>query len=146
MKNNPHEYFFKLLQKIPGAERESIIWQYSGMSTTSLREFLEKKPEDYKHMIAELQLKVNKATGNYWLVDPEIKRLRSSILHRLQKHGVDTTSWTCVNLFLQQPRIAGKRLYEMTVPEMRSLIKKLESILRKDQEKQEEEHRLINNN
>lgn len=132
MRTNPHKHFFELLEKLPGAEKESLVWQYSGMLTTSLREFLRVMPEEYKRMIADLQVKIN--NQNKPLADAEIKKLRSSILHRLQKHGVDTTIWACVNIFLQQPRIAGKRLYEMTVPEMQSLIKKLESILAKDEE------------
>jgi hypothetical protein len=130
MANNPHEQFFALLDKLPGANKESLVWQYSGMLTTSLKELLRVSPGEYKRMIADLQVKI--IQQNKPADDSEIKRLRSSILHRLQKHGVDTTSWSCVNLFLQQPRIAGKRLYEMTVPEMQILIRKLESILAKD--------------
>ena len=65
----------------------------------------------------------------------ETKKLRSGILKKLQLHGVDTTDWTCVNHFLENPKIAGKRLYSMTHEEMHDLIKKLGSILRKDAEK-----------
>jgi len=65
----------------------------------------------------------------------ETKKLRSSILKKLQLHGVDTTDWTCVNRFLENPRIAGKRLYSMDHQEMRDLIKKLGSILTKDADK-----------
>ena len=65
----------------------------------------------------------------------ETKKLRSSILKKLQKHGVDTTDWTCVNRFLENPRIAGKLLYNMNHQEMRDLIKKLGSILTKDADK-----------
>lgn len=144
MRTNPHKHFFELLEKLPGAEKESLVWQYSGMLTTSLREFLRVMPEEYKRMIADLQVKIN--NQNKPLADAEIKKLRSSILHRLQKHGVDTTSWTCVNIFLQQPRIAGKRLYEMTSPEMLSLIKKLESILAKDEEIRSKEIQISNCN
>lgn len=144
MRYNPHKQFFELLQKMPGAGKESLVWLYSGMLTTSLREFLKEKPEDYKRMIADLQMKINNPGKSNQ--DPEIKRLRSSILHRLQKHGVDTTNWASVNIFLQQPRIAGKRLYEMTGPEMQSLIKKLESILAKDEEFRNKEIRISNCN
>ena len=67
--------------------------------------------------------------------DPATKRLRSGILVRLQKYGVDTTDWQCVNRFLEQKKIAGKRLYEMTNDEMKELIPKLESMLKKQAEK-----------
>jgi len=65
----------------------------------------------------------------------ETKKLRSSILKKLQLHGVNTTDWTCVNSFLENPRIAGKRLYSMDHQEMHDLIKKLGSILTKDTDK-----------
>jgi hypothetical protein len=142
-KQGLHDRFFGLLSQLPGADKEAIIWQYSGMLTTSLREFYQKKPEDYKRMIADLQVKVND------LQKPdqtEIKKLRSSILHRLQKHGVDTTRWECVNTFLQQPRIAGKMLFEMSAEEMRSLIPKLESILSKEAAKRSDEIKMTERN
>jgi hypothetical protein len=144
-KQGVHDRFFSLLKQIPGAEKEALVWQYSGMLTTSLREFYAKRPEDYKRMIADLQVKIN-ASARKGSPDPEVKMLRSSILHRLQKHGVDTTNWTCVNTFLQQPRIAGKMLFEMSAAEMKSLIPKLESILAKDTEKRTEEIKMTERN
>jgi len=129
-KKGIHDKFFSLLSQMTGASKEDIVWQYSGMLTTSLREFYAKKPEEYKRMVAELQVRVN----NKGSQEQDIKRLRSSILHRLQKHGVDTTRWDCVNTFLQQPRIAGKMLFEMSLREMTDLIPKLEAILKKDDE------------
>ena len=72
----------------------------------------------------------------------ETKKLRSSILKKLQLHGVDTTDWICVNRFLENPRIAGKRLYNMDQQEMRDLIKKLGSILGKDATKKQEIERI----
>lgn len=135
--------FFSLLRQMPGAEKEQIVWQYSGMLTTSLREFYAKKPEEYRRMLADLQLKINVGRSG---VDPTIKSLRSSILHRLQKHGVDTTNWGKVNAFLAQPRIAGKMLFEMNADEMRKLIGKLEIILIKDAEKRDEEVKISQSN
>ncbi len=71
------------------------------------------------------------------LMERNIKSKRSAILKRLQKHGIDTTDWRKVNAFLEQPRIAGKRLYEMSIEEMQNFIRKMESILKKDKEQQE---------
>jgi uncharacterized protein YqcC (DUF446 family) len=140
-KQGLHDKFFVLLAQMPGATKEALVWQYSDLLTTSLREFYAKKPEEYTRMIADMQLQVNNAS-KYSQVDPEKKRLRSSILLRLQKHGVDTTHWKNVNIFLLQPRIAGKMLFEMTVPEMKALIPKLESILKKDSHSRAEEIKL----
>ncbi len=125
-----HDKFFYLLTRLPGATKESLVWQYSNMLTTSLREFLQAKPEDYKRMIAEMEIKVASSRKVY--TDPEKKKLRSNIMLRLQKHGIDTTHWRNVNTFLLQPRIAGKMLFEMSVDEMKALIPKLEAILKKD--------------
>lgn len=124
---SPFDKFYALLAQMPNANKEELIWQFSNMLTVSLREFYAKQPENYKRMIAAMQTEVNKRNGQ----GAEVKRLRSAILNRLQKYGVDTTSWARVNQFLQQPRIAGKRLYEMSVGEMRDLIPKLEMILEK---------------
>ena len=63
----------------------------------------------------------------------ELKRQRSAVLKRLQKLGIDTTRWDAVNCFLQNPRIAGKPLYELDSEELYALIPKLESILKKNE-------------
>ncbi len=137
-----HDKFFALLSGMPGAEKEQLVWQYSNMLTTSLREFYQRDPEGYKRMIAEMQGKTAPQPPQGGANTAETKRLRSAILKRLQKHGVDTTSWTRVNTFLMQPRIAGKLLFEMDAAELRKLIAKLEQILRKDAEVRERETKL----
>ncbi len=128
-KKGVHDKFFSLLSQMPGASKEDMVWQYSGMLTTSLREFYAKKPEEYKRMVADLAIKAASKRASR---DQDVKKLRSAILKRIQQHGVDTTRWENINAFMQQPRIAGKLLFEMTVPEMKALIPKLEAILRKD--------------
>ena len=145
IKHGTFDKFFALLAKMPGADKDELIWSASGMLTTSLREFHEKNPEGFKRMLANMQIEVNKNS----LANEQrlmIKSLRSSILTRLQKHGVDTTDWACINKFLERPQIAGKRLYDMSIEEMRALIPKLESILRKDLLKREEESRFAKMN
>ena len=137
-----HDKFFALLSGMPGADKEQLVWQYSGMLTTSLREFYATRPEEYERMIADMQVKAQGTGHRTQSNAPETKRLRSAILKRLQKHGVDTTDWTRVNTFLVQPRIAGKLLFEMNADEMRKLVAKLEQILRKDAEVRENEVRL----
>ncbi len=140
-KKTSHDRFFSLLKQMPGAEKESLILQYSGMHTTSLRELYKRFPEEYKRMLAAMQAEVNKSSkaNNS---NSEIRELRSAILHRIQKHGIDTSNWDNVNRFMKQPRIAGKMLYELTIEEMRALIPKLEMILHKDREKRESEQKL----
>ncbi len=130
--SNPHARFYGLLAKLPYSKKEDLVWQYSGMLTNSLSEFARKNPRGYERMINEMQLLANTLQIPDKPNKAEIKRLRSAILHRLQKHGIDTTNWDKVNSFMQNPRIAGKRLYEMTEAEMQAFIPKMESILKKD--------------
>ncbi len=129
---NVHARFYGLIKLFPHMSKEDVIWQYSGMMTTSLSTFYEKKPTAYFAMISELQKIANSMKTPEQLTSDGIKKLRSAILHRLQKHGVDTTDWTKVNSFLENPRIAGKRLYNMSEADMRAFIPKMESILTKD--------------
>jgi hypothetical protein len=139
-----HARFYALLGQIPQANKEEWVWQYSNLRTTSLREFHAIDPQGYSRMIGEMQDLIGEINGHK-ANNPEIaelKRLRSAILHRLQKHGVDTTDWDKVNAFMQQPRIAGKALGKMSADEMRALIKKMQAVLSKDKAKRAEIERL----
>lgn len=131
-----HGRFFKALRGMQGATKEDIVFSYSGQKTTSLSEFFAQSPRTYWVMVYDLERKIQNTVLELQ-VDKIVKQKRSAILKRLQKHGVDTTDWRKVNAFLEQPRIAGKRLYDMTIDEMQDLIKKLESILTKDNVKME---------
>mgnify|MGYP001485669783 CR=1 FL=1 len=137
--------FYSLLNLMPSDNKEGLkeqlVWQYSNMLTVSLKEFAQSKPDDYKRMLADMQSEVNRLNPARFQ-QQETKRLRSAILHRLQKYGVDTTNWAAVNRFLEQPRIAGKRLYNLTIDEMNALIPKLENILHKQMVIREEEREL----
>lgn len=141
--------FFALLNHLPSPDKDelkrSLVWQYSGMLTESLKELHDQKPNDYKRMLADMQDQVNKFNPSKFR-QSETRRLRSSILHRLQKYGIDTTCWPVVNKFLECPRIAGKRLYNLSNEEMEALIPKLESILKKDFEKLEHEREIAKSN
>lgn len=68
-----------------------------------------------------------------------VRSLRSVVLTILQRMGIyqDNGSWSRVNKYLSDSRIAGKLLYKMNEHELRALIKKLRSIERKhmDQKK-----------
>ena len=129
---NVHARFYGLIKLFPHLTKEDVVWQYSGMMTTSLSTFYEKRPGKYFAMINDLQTIANGMKTPEQLASDVIKKLRSAILHRLQKHGVDTTNWSKVNSFLENPRIAGKRLYNMSEADMRAFIPKMESILSKD--------------
>lgn len=137
--------FYSLLSLMPDPDKEALkedlVWQFSDLRTTSLREFHSVNPEGYARMLMMMQGEVDRHNPKRFAL-LETKRLRSAILHRLQRYGVDTTCWGSVNAFLQSPRIAGKRLYNMSTEEMEALIPKLESILRKEFERKDAERHL----
>jgi hypothetical protein len=141
-----HSRFYVLLKLLPYSKKEDMVWQYSGMATDSLSEFYARNPQGYSRMIAEMQQLVNKMEIPSTPNQSSIKMLRSAILHRLQKHGVDTTNWDKVNRFMENPRIAGKRLYNMSEAEMRAFIPKMQSILAKDKVNEEQIERLASMN
>lgn len=131
--------FYVLLKQMPGLNeqlKESLVWQFSGLRTNSLREMTK---GEYNTMIRYMQEQIEQNQDE----ERVIKKLRSGILTRLQKHGIDTTNWNDVNRFMQQPRIAGKALYELSIPEMQNLIGKIESILAKDKIQQQNINRLM---
>ena len=149
MNANPHAHFFGLLKKLPHQSKEDLVWQYSNMLTTSLSEFSRERPVAYADMIRDLERIANKMEEPKQPQQPTkfttsaiTKQYRSAILKRLQKHGIDTTNWDKVNAFMENRRIAGKRLYEMTDQEMIDFIPKMQSILKKDKKHQEETERL----
>ncbi len=152
---NVHARFYGLLKHFPHMTKEDLVWQYSGMLTTSLSDFYQKKPGAYYAMVSEMQKIANKMEAEKPKKDElppalaggqEIKKLRSAILHRLQKYGIDTTNWDKVNSFMENPRIAGKRLYSMSADEMHAFIAKMEVILGKDKIRSEEFNRLASMN
>ena len=58
-----------------------------------------------------------------------LKRWRSNILTVLTDMGVfKNNNWNEVNEFLMQKKIAGKKLYEMTIPELQQLNVKLKAM------------------
>lgn len=130
MSTKIHADFFVLLKQLPEATKEDLVFAYSKGTTESLSTFYDTDRAGYNLMLQELHKRVQME------IDRKTKQLRSGILTRLQRYGVDTTDWDCVNRFLEQPKIAGKRLYSMTQDEMIQLTKKLEIILSKHQNKQ----------
>lgn len=106
--------------------KESLVSSYTNGRSTSLREMTE---TEYKTMCAALEQKVNPDARALYI--QERKRRRSSALHQLQLYGVDTTDWSKVNAFCEQPRIAGKPFRDLDCEELEALTKKMRAIIRK---------------
>ena len=82
-------------------------------------------------MCAAMEAEVRHPGLNEFEYKKELKRLRSAVLHRMQKLGIDTTDWNAVDSFCSRPRIAGKPFARMELAELEVLIAKLEAIRRK---------------
>lgn len=131
MKRN-YTRFYTLLSRMPTPDKEELkvelVKQYTNGRTTSLKELTDK---EYDAMCDGMQGQV----GGYKareIAREELRRKRSAALHLLQKNGIDTTDWNCVNAYCKNPRISGKEFGKLTVEELELLCIKLRLIMRKD--------------
>lgn len=109
--------------------KETLVSQFTDGRTSSLREMA---PAEYEEMCECLQ--TGKLLGETSAAYKErLRRARSAALNRMQRLGVDTAdrTFTAVNDFCLDPRIAGKPFGMLTIEELQALVPKLEAILRK---------------
>lgn len=107
--------------------KDDLISEFTGGRTTSLKDM---RDSEYEDMCACLQTGRQQAQSREDFV-AERRRLRSAVLKRLQKIGVDTTDFSKVDAFCLNGRIAGKPFGMLTIGELEALIPKLEAIGRK---------------
>lgn len=131
--------FYSLLKKMPcNGERdelkEQLVWQFTNLRTESLRSMSETEYNNMcNHMqkiVSEIEGKESKAALS--VEQLELKQARSAVLKRIQKLGIDTTDFANVDNFCLNVKIAGKVFRKLTFDELKALIPKLESILKKD--------------
>lgn len=115
--------------------RETILAPYGVKSTADLDE----------DQVDEL---INYYTQKKDQTTPEIRAHRSVILKLLTELGVyaNNADWSRVNQYMMDSRIAGKLLYQMSVPEMKTLAVKLRSIKAKYTVRRASNERLALNN
>lgn len=126
MARSSYSRFYALLGKNPMADKDELVSQFTDGRTTHLHEMT---PAEYDEMCDMLQY------GNASERDAEareLRRARSSVLLRIARLGINTVdNWDGIDAFCLSPKIAGKRFVELTSLELRGLVTKLESILRK---------------
>lgn len=134
MKARNYARFYVLLNRLPTADKEelkaSLVSQYTGGRTESLREMTEK---EYDAMCDELQ----RMDENYKareIYREQLRQKRSTVLKLMQKQGIDTTDWNRVDAYCMNPRIAGKEFRKLTVEELETVNIKLRIIQRKEKE------------
>ena len=126
--------FYTLLKKLPGADKETLVEQYTNGRTTSLRETTR---QEYDRMCRDME----RETGYDEFVEGirrQLRRKRSEVLKLMQQLGVDTTDWDRVNAFCTDARIAGKLFRKISVDELEELAVKLRAIKRKGGLKEQE--------
>ena len=98
----------------------------SSYGVESTLELLEEELDELIYRLKQIGLARSEPT-------PMTRQWRSKILTVLTDMGIynGAGSWQIVNTFLLDNRIAGKLLYELTVPEMKVLHRKLHSIKNK---------------
>lgn len=133
MKN--YARFYTLLNRLPCSDREelkrNLVLQYTNGRTESLKEVTDK---EYYAMCGDLQNQVNGDKVRQIARD-NLRRKRSSVLHQLQKMGIDTANWNAINRYCEQPRIAGKEFRHLTEDELDMLYLKLKMIQKKEYQK-----------
>lgn len=77
--------------------KESLVWQYTGGRTGSLREMTR---TEYERCCLGLERRNGRRE--------QLRKERSATLKLLQRVGIDTTDWARVNAFCLDRRIAGK--------------------------------------
>ncbi len=133
--------FYALLKKHPAIEKDEIVLQFTDGRTTHLREM---KAAEYIEMCDTIEGKPRPTTAPD---DQELRRARSSVLLRIGRLGINTIdNWEEIDRFCLSPKIAGKRFCQMDIDELRTLVRKLESILNRgglkyiqEQNRQEED-------
>lgn len=112
--------FYTLLKKLPGADKETLVYCSTSGRTTSLREMTSK---EYGDMCASMEELTEWKT--------QVKKKRSLCLKLMQQAGIDTTDWQRINDFCRHPKIAGKVFARLNVADLDVLQTKLRSIMRK---------------
>ena len=119
--------FYTLLKKMPGADKETLVSQYTDGRTTSLRETTR---QEYDRMCRDME----RETGYDEFVEGirrQLRRRRSEVLKLMQQLGIDTTNWNRVDAFCKDVRIAGKAFRHISIDELEALAVKLRTIARK---------------
>ena len=120
--------FYTLLKKMPGADKETLVEQYTDGRTTHLRETT---PQEYNKMCRDME-QVAGYDERMSDIRMELRRKRSVCLKLMQQLGIDTTDWNRVDNFCLHPRIAGKPFRQISIEELEALSVKLRAIKRKE--------------
>ena len=121
MSKRNYTRFYGLLRQQPSIDKDEIVLQFTDGRTTHLTEMTDAE-------FAEMLSAIEKAARPS---HEDLRRWRSSALLRIGRLGINTIdNWDGINAFVSSPKIAGKPFYDLTVDDLRALVRKLEMIER----------------
>lgn len=136
----PEHYgkFYMLLKRLPGADKETLVEQYTRGRTIHLRDMTLK---EYELMCSGMERVAgeDERRGAY---REELRKARSGVLKQMQLWGVDTTDWKRVDAFCLNKRIAGKMFRYLDEEELAALKTKLRIMIRKKKKQDDELYKL----
>lgn len=119
--------FYVLAKKNPAIDKESMVLQFTDGRTTHLREMYQ---DEYNEMCDAIEYGPERTRQS--AEADKLRRLRSSVLLRIGRLGINTIdNWDGIDAFCKSPKIAGKEFRKLSTEELETLVKKLESIIRK---------------
>ncbi len=124
--------FYSLLKKLPGADKETLVEQYTNGRTVHLHRTT---MQEYNKMCNDME-QVAGYDERMHRMHEALRKARSGALHQMQLYGIDTADWTRVNAFCRDPRIAGKEFRELDTEELNALNTKMRAIIRKQKSNQ----------
>ena len=124
--------FYKLLKLLPGADKETLVRQFTNERTDHLRQMTQ---TEYELMCKEMERVVGYDERRAALLKA-MRKARSGVLHQMQLYGVDTSDWQTVDRFCFDRRIAGKKFRELDTGDLEVLYRKLRAIRQKKNKKQ----------
>lgn len=119
--------FYALLKRLPGADKETLVYQYTNGRTVHLHLMAEAEYDAMCRQMEQIARYDERRRRQYDI----LRKARSGALHQMQLYGIDTTDWNRVNAFCQDRRIAGKQFRELDTEELNALNTKLRMIIRK---------------
>lgn len=115
---------------MPGADKETLVYQFTQNRTVHLHQMLDKEYDAMCRQMEDITGYDERRRKQYDL----LRKARSGVLHQLQIYGIDTTDWNRVDAFCKDPRIAGKTFRALTVDDLNALNTKIRMIIRKQKQ------------
>lgn len=122
-----YAHFYGLLKRLPGADKETLVEQFTGGRTVHLHLMAEAEYDAMCRQMEQIARYDERRRRQYDI----LRKARSGALHQMQLYGIDTTDWSRVDAFCKDKRIAGKRFRELDTEELNALNTKLRIINRK---------------